>query len=139
MFHGIGLFSAVLFFVDGLSTSMTHSAVAPLSTAGFEGTPGSVYIGQAVNLPLALLVLPLGAWVAGSYFGGRLFAWGLARVQASGSSYLNRPLELLHWSGLHRRAQGPVGAIILGLTVALATSVAVFTASYDGAKTADAR
>ena len=128
-------------YLDLVAIAAVSVATAMVvGTTGFEGTPGSVYIGQAVSLPLALLVLPLGVWVAGSFFGGRLFAWGLAQVQASGSSYLNRPLALLYWSGLHRRSQALVDvAIILGLIVALATSVAVFTASYDGAKTADAR
>ena len=111
-----------------------------VGTSGFEGTPGSVYIGQAVSLPLALLVLPLGVWIAGSFFGGRLFAFCLAQVQANRQRHLDRPMALLFWSGLHRRSQALVDiAIILGLIVALATSVAVFTASYDGAKTADAR
>jgi putative ABC transport system permease protein len=57
-----------------------------------------------------------------------------------GSRYLDQPLSLLYRSGLRRRSASLVDcAVILGLIVALATSVAVFTASYDGAKTADAR
>ena len=137
------------FYLDLAAMAAVAVATAMVvATSGFEGTPGSVYIGQTVSLPLALLVLPLGVWIAGSLFGGRLFSWGLERVKTGSQNgsqngsqrFLNRPLALLYWSGLYRRSQALVDvAIILGLIVALATCVAVFTASYDGAKTADAR
>ena len=111
-----------------------------VTTSGFEGTPGSVYIGLAVSLPLSLLVLPLGVWIAGSFFGGRIVTWVLTRPSAPRSRYLDRPLSLLYRSSMQRRTASLVDcAVILGLIVALATSVAVFTASYDGAKAADAR
>ena len=111
-----------------------------LMTSGFEGTPGTVYDGRSVELPLALLFLPLGFWVAGSFLGGRIFGWILARPQEAASGYLDRPLALLYSSSLRRRSGALVEvAIILGLIVALATGIAVFSASYDGAKAADAR
>ena len=111
-----------------------------LARSGFEGTPGSVYVGQAVHLPLGLLVLPIGVWVAGCLLGGRLFAWVLDRLPTGPAALLDRPFALLFQRSIKRRS-GPMAdvAIILGLIVALGTSLAVFTASYDAAKAADAR
>ena len=108
--------------------------------SGFEGTPGSVYIGQAVQLSLWLLVLPLGFWVAGCLFGGRLFALFLDRLPTGSTGLLDRPFALLFQRSIKRRSWAMADvAIILGLIVALGTSLAVFTASYDAAKAADAR
>ena len=108
-----------------------------LATSGFEGVPGSVYVGRAVHLPLGLLVLPIGAWVAGSFLGGRIFAQGLGRPHAINP---DNAFGLLYRTSITQRAW-PLAeaAIILGLIVALGTSLAVFAASYDGAKAADAR
>ena len=129
------------YFLDLVAIGVVAVATAAVvTTSGFEGTPGSVYVGRSVNLPLALLFLPLGVWVAGSFFGGRIFAWFLGRPQAAEPGYLDRPLALLYRSSLQRRSGSLVDiAVILGLIVALATSVAVFTSSYDAAKAADAR
>ena len=124
--------------IAGLMAVALATAVVA-ATSGFEGAPGSVYQGRAVNIPLYLLMLPLGAWVAGSFLGGRIFSLVLAGSQASAGN-LDRPLALLYSSSLRRRSGALVEvAIILGLIVALATCMAVFTASYDGAKAADAR
>lgn len=116
------------------------ATVVVIWNSGFEGIPGSVYVGRSVQLPLGLLVLPLGAWVAGSLFGGRIFAWLLARPWKRTSQAFIRPLSLLYWMSLKRRTWSLVDAtVILGMIVTLATSLAVFTASYNGAKAADAR
>lgn len=108
-----------------------------IATSGFQGVPGSVYVGRAVQLPLALLALPIGAWVAGSFLGGRLVALVLARTEAADP---DRPFALLYRSSvIHRSWSLAEVAIILGLIVALGTSIAVFATSYDGAKATDAR
>ena len=124
------------FDLAGLTAVMLITVLV-LARSGFAGTPGSVYVGRAVQLSLGLLVLPIGAWVAGSLLGGRIFALGLARTKPANP---DRAFALLYRSGLTRRAW-PLAevAIILGLIVALGTSLAVFAASYDGAKAADAR
>ena len=110
-----------------------------LARSGFEGTPGSVYVGQAVQLPLWLLVLPIGIWVAGCLFGGRLFAKVLERLPSGPMTLLDRPFALLFWRSIQRRSWALADvATLLGLIVALGTSLAVFTASYDAAKSADA-
>jgi putative ABC transport system permease protein len=108
--------------------------------SGFEGNPGSIYEGRAVRLSLGLLLLPIAAWVAASLFGGRLFAWFLSLLSTSAPKNPVRPLSLLYWRSLKRRSWSIVVAtLILGMIVALATSLAVFTASYNAAKGADAR
>jgi putative ABC transport system permease protein len=116
------------------------ATVIVLTRSGFEGTPGSVYVGRAVELPLSLLLLPVGVWVTGGLFGGRVSTWIRRRRRTAFSSDLDRPLSLLYWRSLQRRPWALADAtIILGLIVALGASLAVFTDSYDGAKRADAR
>ena len=114
--------------------------VVVVARSGFAGTPGSVYIGQAVHLSLWLLILPIGVWVAGCLFGGRLFALLLERLPLGSKATLDRPFALLFQRSIKRRSWAMADvAVILGLIVALGTSLAVFTASYDAAKAADAR
>ena len=121
-------------------TAVLAATLIVIGTSGFEGTPGSVYVGRAVQLPLSLLFLPIGAWVAGCLFGGRLFGWILAHPRARSSTEPVRPFSLLYRMSLKRRAWVLVdAAVILGMIIALGTSLAIFTASYDGAKAADAR
>ncbi len=111
-----------------------------VARSGFQGTPGSVYVGRAVHLPLGLLILPIGVWIAGCFFGGRLFAVILERWRQPHDGWNARPLALLFRSSTRRRSWPLADAsIILALIVALGTSLAVFAASYDRAKTADAR
>lgn len=116
------------------------ATVFAISTSAFEGIPGSVYEGQSVQLPLGLLALPIGAWVAASLFSGRLFASVLSHLSSRAPKGASRPLALLYWRSVKRRTWSLVVAtLILGMIVALATSLAVFTASYDAAKATDAR
>lgn len=121
-------------------TAILIATVIVIATKGFEGTPGSVYAGRAVKLSLALLLLPIGAWVAGSLLGGRSFGWILTHSREATAAEFSRPLALLYRMSLKRRAWVLVDvAIILGMVIALETSLAIFTASYNGAKAADAR
>ena len=136
LWHRVPAWRCYGFDLAGL-TAVLLATVMVVSTSGFQGVPGSVYVGRAVQLPLALLFLPIGAWVAGSFLGGRLFASALARPKAANP---DRPFALLYRTSITLRAWSLAeAAIILGLIVALGTSLAVFAASYDGAKAADAR
>ncbi len=127
------------FDLVGIAAVLVVTAIV-IANSGFEGTPGSVYVGRSVQLPLSLLFLPICAWVAGSLFGGRLFAWVLVHSRTKSFTDVVRPLSLLYRMSLKRRAWVLVdAAVILGMIIALGTSLAVFTASYDGAKAADAR
>ncbi len=111
-----------------------------IAHAGFEGSPGSVYVGRSVSIPLGLLCLPIVAWLCGSLFGGRIVAWLLSRSKSVSSRAMGKPFSLLFGLSIQRRAWALAeAAIIIGLIIAFGTSLAVFTASYKGAKTADAR
>lgn len=113
---------------------------AAIKASAFDGAPGSVYVGRSVELPLILLGLPIAAWIAGSLLAGRCFAWILQARHAKAAADFARPLRLLYRLSLRRRSWAVAeAAVVVGLIVALGTSLAVFTASYDRAKAADAR
>ena len=120
--------------------SVAVATAVALSNSAFDGIPGSVYVGRSVELPLALLFLPIAVWVAGSLLAGRLFAWLLRLHRTKLTVSIDRTLPFLYRTSLRRRSWAVAeAAIVVGLIVALATSLAVFTASYDAAKAADAR
>ena len=106
----------------------------------FDGASGSVYFGRAVNLNLALLILPIAVWFAGSLLAARLVGTVLDRTQPESTSVLGTPIRSLYRLSIGRRpwAIGN-GAIIVALIVALSTSLAGFTSSYNAAKSNDAR
>ena len=52
--------------------------LAALRAHAFEGAAGSVYFGRAVELNLALLVLPVAVWITGSLLAARAFGTVLA-------------------------------------------------------------
>ena len=111
-----------------------------IATAGFEGSPGSVYVGRSVSVPLGLLCLPIIAWLCGSLFGGRIVASLLLHLKSLSGRALSKPFSLLFGLSIRRRAWALAeAAIIIGLIISFGTSLAVFTSSYKAAKTADAR
>ncbi|MFN0156323.1 MAG: FtsX-like permease family protein [Gaiella sp.] len=111
-----------------------------LRAHAFDGAPGSVYFGLSVELNLALLVLPVAVWLTGSLFAARVIGFALHRSRPASTASLGRPVTSLFRRSVGRRpwAIGN-GAVVVSLIVALATSLAAFTASYDAAKVADAR
>lgn len=122
----------------GLAAVAAGTAVAVAGSA-FAGTPGSVYVGRAVHLPLALLALPLGVWAAGCLLGARLTSVAL-RASRPRSARFYRLVPALYRRSVARRPWAVAdGVIAVGLIVALGTSLAVFTASYDAAKLHDSR
>lgn len=127
------------FDIIGVGVVVIGTAIA-LFTHAFNGAAGSVYFGRAVELNLALLVLPVAVWIAGSLLAARLFGTGLAASQPRSTGLIGRPLPSLFRLSVGRRpwAIGN-GAIIVSLIVALSVSLAAFTASYDSAKVQDAR
>ena len=115
------------------------TAVA-VSQSAFNGTPGSVYVGRSVRLSLVLLLLPIVAWLAGGLLAGRLVARLLRIRRAQPTVNFDRTLTFLYRTSVRRRSLAVAEAsVVVGLIVALGTSLAVFTASYDAAKAADAR
>jgi putative ABC transport system permease protein len=123
----------------GLAVLVGGTAWALWANA-FDGAPGSVYFGRSVELNLALLVLPVAVWLTGALVAARVIGLTLRRTRPRST-----PLVTSAGTALFRRSIGRRpwaignGAIVASLIVALATSLAVFTASYDQAKTADAR
>ena len=116
------------------------STVLAVRSHAFDGVAGSVYFGRAVQLNLALLVLPVGVWIAGSLCAARVVGRGLSKLQPASSPEIGRPVSALLLRSVSRRPWAiSTGVVISALIVALATSLAVFTSSYDVAKVNDAR
>lgn len=114
--------------------------VMAIRADAFAGTPGSVYFGRSVELNLVLLALPVTVWMTGSLLAARLVGMSLTRTQPTSSAVIGRPLPSLYHRSVGRRPWAiSNGAIIVALIVALATSLAAFTTSYDTAKMRDAR
>lgn len=123
----------------GMAVVAAGTAVAVKANA-FDGAPGSVYFGRAVELNTGLLVLPVAVWITGSLLVARLLGAVLGRTQPRSSSALSRPFPSLYRLSIGRRPWAIAnGAIAISLIVALATCLAAFTASYDTAKARDAR
>jgi putative ABC transport system permease protein len=114
-------------------------AVVAVRTDAFAGIPGSVYVGRAVALDLWLFALPLAMWIAGALLCGRLFAWALTRQRGGTARFPHLVAGVLGRSLRRRSWVAAQGMIVIGLIVGVGTSIAVFTASYDRAKAADAR
>jgi putative ABC transport system permease protein len=111
-----------------------------LRTGAFEGVAGSVYYGRAVSLRMHLVIVPIGVWIAGLLLLARLVERGFSRLPLPSPPRFGRPLWGVLFRSVRRRSWAATGGVIIvGLIVALGTSVAAFTASYNRAKAADAR
>jgi putative ABC transport system permease protein len=107
---------------------------------GFEGVRGSVYYGRAVSLRLHLVIVPIGIWLGSVLVLGRVIERGFAHLPLPRHHRFGRPLRGLLTRSTRRRSWATTSAaIMVGLIVALGTSVASFSASYDQAKALDAR
>ena len=107
---------------------------------GFEGVRGSVYYGRAVSLQLHLVIVPIGIWLGGVLVLGRVVERVFAHLPLPRRHRFGRPLRGLLTRSIRRRSWAAASAaIMVGLIVALGTSVASFSASYNQAKARDAR
>jgi putative ABC transport system permease protein len=107
---------------------------------GFEGVQGSVYFGRAVSLQLHLVIVPIGIWLGGVLVLGRIVERGFAFLPLPLRHRFGRPLRGLLTRSIRRRSWAAATAVsMVGLIVALGTSVASFSASYNQAKARDAR
>lgn len=125
--------------IVGVFVVVVGTAIAVRRHA-FDGVAGSVYFGRGVELNLALLILPIAVWITGSLLAARVVGAVLDRTQPRSDPNIGRPLKRLYRLSIGRRpwAVGN-GAVVVSLIVALATSLAGFTSSYDAAKEVDAR
>ena len=107
---------------------------------GLEGVRGSVYYGRSVVLRQHLVVIPIGIWLGGVLVLGRVVERVFAHLPLPRRHRFGRPLRGLLTRSIRRRSWAAASAVIMvGLIVALGTSVASFSASYDQAKARDAR
>jgi putative ABC transport system permease protein len=107
---------------------------------GFEGVRGSVYYGRSVVLRQHLVIIPIGIWLGGVLVLGRVVERVFAHLPLPRRHRFGRPLRGLLTRSIRRRSWAAASAVIMvGLIVALGTSVASFSASYDQAKARDAR
>jgi putative ABC transport system permease protein len=107
---------------------------------GFQGVRGSVYFGRAVSLRLHLVIVPIGIWLGGALVLGRITERGFRFLPLPLRHRFGRPLRGLLTRSIRRRSWAAASAVIMiGLIVALGTSVASFSASYNQAKARDAR
>jgi len=99
-----------------------------------------VYFGRAVELQLHLVIVPIGIWLGGVLVLGRVVERVFAHLPLPLGHRFGRPLRGLLTRSIRRRSWAAAAAMIMvGLIVALGTSVAAFSASYDQAKARDAR
>jgi putative ABC transport system permease protein len=114
--------------------------VYALRTGTFDAPAGSVYEGKAVSLPSHLLLAPLVAWFGGILLSVRVFEGGAARVPVPSPPRFGPVVRGTLLRSLRRRSGAlATGIAGVGLVVAFGASVAVFSATYDGAKVEDAR
>jgi putative ABC transport system permease protein len=107
---------------------------------GFEGVRGSVYYGRSVMLRQQLVIIPIGIWLGGVLVLGRIVERVFAHLPLPRQHRFGRPLRGLLTRSIRRRSWAAASAVIMvGLIVALGTSVASFSASYNQAKARDAR
>ncbi len=114
--------------------------IAAFRAGAFDAPAGSVYNGQAVSLSSHLLLAPLAAWVGGLLLAVRLFQMLASRVPIAAPPAFGPLLRGILARTLRRRSWALAGGVVaLGMVVAFGTSLALFAATYDAAKAADAR
>jgi putative ABC transport system permease protein len=114
--------------------------VYALRTGAFDAPAGSVYEGKAVSLPSHLLLAPLVAWFGGILLSVRVFESAAARAPLPSPPRFGPVVRGTLFRSLRRRSSAlATGIAGVGLVVAFGASVAVFSATYDGAKVEDSR
>ncbi len=111
-----------------------------LRVGAFDSLPGSVYLGRAVSLPAYLMLGPVLAWVAGALLVARGLRSLLARVPLPTAPRFGSPVSGTLRRSLRRRSwTSTAGIVTVGLVIAFGANLAIFGATYDTAKAADAR
>jgi putative ABC transport system permease protein len=121
-----------------LAAAAVAEAIA-FATGAFDTRSGSVSAGQSVSLPSHLLLAPLGAWVGGMLLSARVFLAFTTRIRVPAAPRFGPLLRGTLSRSLRRRAWAlATGFLALGLVIAFGVSLALFTATYDAGKAADA-
>ncbi|MEA2234280.1 MAG: putative transport system permease protein [Solirubrobacteraceae bacterium] len=112
--------------------------VLALRARTFDPPAASVSEGQAVTLPPRLLLAPLVAWFAGVLLAARAAIAVSSRLPLPAGPRFGSPVWGTLCRSLRRRSRSlATGIAGVGLVVAFGTAIALFGATYDGAKAAD--
>ena len=115
------------------------SAVA-LRSGALDGARGSVTFGRSVSLPSSLLLAPLLVWSGGALLGVRVLVAVARRLRSADVPRFGPVVRGMLVRSLRRRVWSLApGTATLGFVIALGTSLAIFSSSYDAGKAADAR
>jgi putative ABC transport system permease protein len=113
--------------------------IAAVRRGALDPPAGSVYAGIAISLPTNLLSIPLLAWLGGLLLCVRSLVIIASHAPAP-ARHFGPVVRGVSSRSLRRRAVDLTGGILgLGLVVAFGTGLAVFAATYEGAKDADTR
>jgi putative ABC transport system permease protein len=128
----------------GLDLALLAAAVlieiVAIRRGALDPPTGSVYAGLAVSLPSGLLPAPLIVWVGGLLLCVRAMLAILAHAPAPSSRHFGKVVPGISSRGLRRRSGDLASGIVgLGLVVSFGIGLALFAATYDAAKVADAR
>jgi putative ABC transport system permease protein len=128
----------------GLDLALLAAAViievVAIRRGALDPPTGSVYAGLAVSLPAGLLPAPLIVWVGGLLLCVRALLGLAAHAPAPSNRRFGAIVPGISGRGLRRRSGDLASGIVgLGLVVAFGVGLALFAATYDATKAADAR
>jgi putative ABC transport system permease protein len=123
-----------------LLVAATIAEAIAYSVGAFDPPVASVSAGEAVEFPFRLLLAPLIAWFGGTLLLVRIFAGIASRLQLPSPPRLDPLIRGTLKRSLRRRPWTVgTGVLGVGLVVAFGMSLALFSATYNAAKAADAR
>jgi putative ABC transport system permease protein len=116
------------------------AAFVAVRSGAFDAPAGNVSAGIATTLRSHLLLLPLGVWFAGTLLSVRIFEAAARSLPHPPPPRFGTVVRGLLTRTLSRRSAALVTGIVgVGLVLAFGVGLAVFAATYDAAKSADAR
>ncbi|MGH2945114.1 MAG: FtsX-like permease family protein [Solirubrobacteraceae bacterium] len=117
----------------------TIASVIALRAGAFDAPAGSVSQGVSTSLRSHLLLLPLTAWFTGALLSVRVFEGIATRLPVTRPPRFGPLVAGILARSLSRRSRALVTGIVgVSLVIAFGVGLAVFVATYDAAKAADA-
>jgi putative ABC transport system permease protein len=124
----------------GLLAAAALAEAIAFRVGAFDAPAGSVSAGESVSLPSHLLLAPLAAWVGGMLLSVHAVLAVASRLPLPGPRRFGPVVRGTLSRSLRRRSGGlATGVLGIGLVLAFGMSLAMFGATYDAAKAADAR
>jgi putative ABC transport system permease protein len=121
-----------------VATAMAE--IVALRSGAFDAPASTVAAGEPAVLPARLLLAPILAWFGATLACVRAVQAGLARVRVRDRAGFGGALRGLLRRNVRRRSWAlATGITGVALVVAFGTALALFAATYDSAKAADAR